>query len=427
MAYEIVMPQLSDSMEEGTLVSWKVKEGDTVKVGDVIAEVESDKAIMEIQSFKEGKVDTLLLKEGDSATVGTVIARISVEKSSNVQTEKKEEVPAEKRTVVEEKKSEPSPVKSEEEPAEKEEAAIKKEPVPAPVETMVSGTASPKAKALAGKYGIDIEELQAEGKLGKPAHTVDIKKYYEARYFTPKALKILAEYDLSTDHFKKGEKHSETEITAYIKENNIPLPEKLGMMQKNIIATVTKASQLPVYHIYDSIDAHLINAHADEKHTLTLWLIKIFAEAMMQHETFRTMLGSNGLQVWPNASISVAMANERALYMPVFKACNTMSVETLSETLGNFKTSVKEGRISPDMMNGSTFGISNLGMMGIERFDAMINGNDCGIAAIGAEKEGKISVTLTLDHRIINGWQGAAFMQTLKTLSKDTLFFKESK
>ncbi len=425
MAYEIVMPQLSDSMEEGTLVSWKVKEGDRVKVGDVIAEVESDKAIMEIQSFKEGKVDALLLKEGDSATVGTVIARITVGESAEVDTEKKE-APA-INPVVEEKKSEPAPVKTEEHPVEKEEVAIEKETVPTPVETMVSGTASPKAKALAAKYGLDIEELQTDGKLSKPAHTSDIKKYYESRYFTPKALNILTEYALSTDHFEKGKKHSESEIKAYIKENNIPLPEKLDMMQKNIIATVTKASQLPVYHIYDSIDAHLINAHADKKHTLTLWLIKLFAEAMMQHEAFRTMLGSNGLQVWPNASISVAMANERALYMPVFKACNTMSIETLSETLGNFKTFVKEGRISSDMMSGSTFGISNLGMMGIERFDAMINGNDCGIAAIGAEKEGKISVTLTLDHRIINGWQGASFMQTLKTLAKDTLFFKELK
>jgi pyruvate dehydrogenase E2 component (dihydrolipoamide acetyltransferase) len=103
-----------------------------------------------------------------------------------------------------------------------------------------------------------------------------------------------------------------------------------------------------------------------------------------------------------------------------------MSIETLYETLKNFKASVKEGRILSEEMKGSTFAISNLGMTGIERFDAMINGNDCGIAAIGAEKEGKISVTLTLDHRIVNGWQGAAFMQTLKTLVEDPLFFKDS-
>ncbi len=417
MAYEIVMPQLSDSMEEGTLVSWKVKEGDRVKAGDVIAEVESDKAIMEIQSFKEGKIERLMLKEGESASVGTVIADIALEKRSEVNTAQKGI--SETKPLLKSQKKEPAPVMREKHPAEK-------EVLPTPVETMVSGTASPKAKALAGKHGIDIEELQAEGKLAKPAHTVDIKNYYESRYFTPKALHLLSEYNLSTDHFDKRKKHSEAEIAAYIKANNIPLPEKPDMMQKNIIATVSKAAEKPVYHMYDSIDSHLMHAHADDKRTLTLWLIKLFAEAMMQHETFRTTLGNNGLQVWPNASISLAMANKKGLYMPVFKACNRMSIETLSDTLENFKTSVKEGRISSGLMSGSTFGISNLGMMGIERFDAMINRNDCGIAAIGAEKEGRISVTLTLDHRIINGWEGAAFMQTLKTLAKDTLFFKES-
>jgi len=339
-----------------------------------------------------------------------------------VKTEKKEK-PV-KKPVVQKKESKVPPVKREESHVQSE-VMIPTVERPAR-EVMVSGTASPKAKALAGKYGIDIEKLQEDGKLSKPAHTVDIKKYYEERYFTQKALRLLSEYDLSTDHFEKGRKHSEADIADYIKNNNIPLPEKLSTMQKNIIATVTKAVEKPVYHIYDSIDSHLINAHVDNKHTLTLWLIKLFAEAMMQHETFRTTLGSNGIQVWPNASISVAMANEKALYMPVFKACNTLSVETLAETLDSFKASVKEGRISSDLMSGSTFGISNLGMTGIERFDAMINGNDCGIAAIGAEKEGKISVTLTLDHRIVNGWQGAAFMKTLKLLAKDTLFFKET-
>jgi len=422
MAYEIVMPQLSDSMEEGTLVSWKVKVGDSVKQGDVIAEVESDKAIMEVQSFKAGKVEALTLSEGENAAVGTVIARIAVGDLSEVNREKKE-TPVEK-PMVQQKKAEVQPVKREVLPIQKEYSHVDEKAVMG--DTMVSGTASPKAKALAAKYGIDIEKLQEDKKLPKPAHTIDIRRFYESRYFTQKALKALSEYDLSTDFFEKGRKYSDADIVNYIKKHNIPLPEKLSSMQKNIMTTVTAAAQKPVYHIYDSLDSRLLNAYADEKYTLTFWLIKLFSEAIMQHEVFRTTLGSNSMQVWPNASLSVAMANKSALYMPVFKACDTMSIETLYETLKNFKASVKEGRVLSEEMKGSTFAISNLGMMGIERFDAMINGNDCGIAAIGAEKEGKISVTLTLDHRIINGWQGAAFMQTLKTLAEDPLFFKDS-
>jgi len=422
MAYEIVMPQLSDSMEEGTLVSWKVKVGDSVRQGDVIAEVESDKAIMEVQSFKAGKVEALTLSEGENAAVGTVIARIAVGDLSEVTREQKE-APVEK-PVVQQKKAEVQEIKREVQPVQKEFSHVDEKAVMG--DTMVSGTASPKAKALAAKYGIDIEKLQEDKKLPKPAHTIDIRKFYESRYFTQKALRVLSEYDLSTDLFTKGKKYSESDIVNYIKKHNIPLPEKLSSMQKNIITTVTAAAQKPIYHIYDHIDSRLLNAYADEKYTLTFWLIKLFAEAIMQHEAFRTTLGSNGMQVWPNASLSVAMANESALYMPVFKACDTMSIETLYETLKNFKASVKEGRVLSEEMKGSTFAISNLGMTGIERFDAMINGNDCGVAAIGAEKEGKISVTLTLDHRIINGWQGAAFMQTLKTLAEDPLFFKDS-
>ena len=422
MAYEIVMPQLSDSMEEGTLVSWKVKVGDSVRQGDVIAEVESDKAIMEVQSFKAGKVEALTLSEGENSAVGTVIARIAVGDLSEVTREQKK-APVEK-PVVQQKKAEVQEVKREVHPVQKEYSHVDEKAVMG--DTMVSGTASPKAKALAAKYGMDIEKLQEDKKLPKPAHTVDIRKFYENRYFTQKALRVLSEYDLSTDLFTKGKKYSESDIVNYIKKHNIPLPEKLSSMQKNIITTVTAAAQKPIYHIYDHIDSRLLNAYADEKYTLTFWLIKLFAEAIMQHEAFRTTLGSNGMQVWPNASLSVAMANESALYMPVFKACDTMSIETLYETLKNFKASVKEGRVLSEEMKGSTFAISNLGMTGIERFDAMINGNDCGVAAIGAEKEGKISVTLTLDHRIINGWQGAAFMQTLKTLAEDPLFFKDS-
>jgi len=293
-------------------------------------------------------------------------------------------------------------------------------------EALVSGTASPKAKALAGKYGIDIEKLQKEGKLPKPAHTSDIKKYYEVRYFTPKALALLSKYALSYDIFEKGKKQTQPDIEEYIKKYDVPLPEALNSMQKGIIANVTAAAQKPVYHMYDYIDARLLNAHTDHTHTMTLWLIKLFAKAMMQHDVFRTTLSEKGMQLWPNASLSLAMANDTALYMPVFNAVNTQNIEILSQKLNTFKKSVKEGRISPEEMSGSTFGISNLGMTGIGAFDAMINGNDCGIAAIGAEKEGKISVTLTLDHRIVNGWQGAAFMQTFKTLAEDPLFFNQS-
>ena len=195
-------------------------------------------------------------------------------------------------------------------------------------------------------------------------------------------------------------------------------------MRKAIIATVTQAQQKPVYHIYDAIDAALLKEHESERHTLTVWLLRLFAEVMMRHEDFRRTLSGDAFQLWPGASIALAMTDGEALYMPVFRDLNRKSVDQIADELSAMKEKVRSGRVSPKDLKGSTFGLSNLGMTGIERFDAMVGGQDTGIAAIGSEIEGKISVTLTLDHRIVNGLQGAQFMQTLKELARDKTFFK---
>ena len=462
MAYNIVMPQLSDSMEEGKLISWKVKPGDHVKVGDTIAEVESDKAIMEVQTFHDGVVKELKVKEGESVPVGTVIAVIEEAEAkpaaSNEELGTRNEEPKGKPTVSNEKiedrneklkegpkasnerRAEPKSESSTLQPSNDKEAQSavqttndtksildellgETEPKES-THSAEAGVASPKARALAAKYGLNIEALQKEENLPTPAHEADIKKYYYRRYFTAKALKLLQEYNLSPELFAVGKKHSEKEILEYIAEHEIPKTEPLDAMRKAIIATVTQAQQKPVYHIYDAIDAKLLKANESERYTLTVWLLKLFAEAMMRHEDFRKTLSESGFQLWPNASISLAMARGEALYMPVFRDLNRKSVDEIADELTAMKEKVKTGRVTPEDMKGSTFGISNLGMTGIERFDAMINAQDSGIAAIGSEVEGKISVTLTLDHRIINGWQGAQFMQTLKELAQEKEFFK---
>ncbi|SFV68180.1 Dihydrolipoamide acetyltransferase component of pyruvate dehydrogenase complex [hydrothermal vent metagenome] len=111
--------------------------------------------------------------------------------------------------------------------------------------------------------------------------------------------------------------------------------------------------------------------------------------------------------------------------MPVFKKVNTKEPTQIAEELNAFKTKIKTRKLTKEDLSASTFGISNLGMTGIAQFDAMINRDDCGIAAIGSEQNGKISVTLTVDHRIVNGYQAALFMQALKNLAKDPQSFKE--
>ena len=434
MAYEIVMPQLSDSMTEGKLVSWKVKPGERVKSGDVIAEVESDKAVIEVQSFKNGTIQSLALEEGDTVPVGTVIAVIETDTPAPAQRSKVKKSPG--RESPKPKNRNPEPQKKIPEPKEKtdivddlfgagEKASSAQTIDHRPSTIDEAGTASPRARALAARYGIDIEALQAEGKLPTPAHSTELVSYRQRHYFTPKALKLIDRYHLASDSFEAGKKHDVKEVEAYIETHHIPLPKALSPLQSAMIRNVTNAAGKPVYHLYDTLDASLLKSCETERLTVTVWLLKLLGEAMMRHELFRTTLGPHGLQLWPHASISVAMARKETLYMPVFKDLDRKGIEDIAEEMHSLRDAVEKGALSLEQMQGSTFGLSNLGMTGIERFDAMINGEDCGIAAIGSEIDGTIAVTLTIDHRIVNGYQAAAFMQTLKSLAVDPLFFRE--
>ena len=405
--YEIVMPQLSDSMEEGKLIAWKVKPGDRVKTGDVIAEVESDKAIMEVQTFKNGTVKELLLKEGDEAPVGTVMARIEVGKKNEelgIRNEERDE-------------NEELGMRNEEP---KEDINSSLNPHPLTLNPPPAKGVSPKARAKAAAYGVDIEMLMQHRPKGT-LHVEDIDAYVTEHYFTPKALKLIRMYRIEPSVFTLDHKIDSDEVRSYIEKNDIPLPKPLTPMQKAIITNVTASARKPIYHVYEHIDAMAL-AKYEEKYSMTVLLVKLFADTMMRFAHFRARLHEESIQIFPHASIAVAVADEANLYMPVVKHADTLCLEEITEVLQGFKEKLKRNGFTAEDFGGSTFAISNLGMFGIERFDAMINKNDAAIAAIGATVEGKMSVTLTIDHRLVNGYEAAQFVQALKAAAKG---FKE--
>ena len=458
--YEIVMPQLSDSMEEGKLVSWKVKPGDSVKTGDVIAEVESDKAIMEVQTFKKGTVKELLVKEGDEAPVGTVIARIDVgsEQVATSSEKPKENEERSKEQVVsssEQLKSEQRVTSSEqpnknEEPNEKNVSSssgltgvssreseksvktpdqVRSDNKPHPPSSIIhhpsaqGATVSPKARAKAAAYGIDIDTLM-EHRPQQTLHAEDIDAYLNEHYFTPKALKLMKMYHIDPSAFTLDHKIDTQEMRTYIDTNEIPLPKPLTPMQKAVIANVTASAGKPVYRVYEHLDATELLKH-EAKYSMTVLLVKLFAQTMMQFDHFRAQLHEDAMQIFPNASIAVAVADEESLYMPVIKDANRLTLHEIAQQLLAFKTKLKNKSFTAEDFVGSTFGISNLGMFGIERFDAMINKNDAAIVAVGATVDDRLSVTFTVDHRLINGYEAAEFVQTLKEAAKDPKNFKE--
>ena len=394
MEYKIVMPVLSDTMDKGKLIKWRVKEGDVVHKGDVIAEVESDKAIMEVQTFKDGVVKKLLVKEGEEVPIKTPIAII--------ETEAKEETPK------------PQSQKPKEAPTPKEETKKAAPSIPPIIQELLStpvrGEASPAAKKAAAEAGIDIEALQAEGRLPRPAHLKDVEREILKRYFTPKALELLEEYRIDPENFSLDHKIDEEEVRAYILEHDIPQPFPLSSNRKAVIANVQNSAKKPVYFVYETFD---IKPYENIK--LTSLLIKTIADVMQRHPLTRARLQEDRYLIYPNSNISVAVAKGDELYMVVCKKAQSKTLEQIDEWVRG----LKDRTYTPEELSGSTFGISNLGMYGITRFSAMINKQDCGIAAFGKLEQNKIKVTFTFDHTIVNGVDAAKFVTDLKTSFKE--------
>ncbi len=402
MIYEILMPQLSDSMDEGKLIAWKVSAGDSVKNGDVIAEVESDKAIMELQTFKDGRVTKLLLKEGESAEVGAVIARIDTDGNASTQRIKKAISIAPIKEIENENTAPQVSVEH-----------LSKE--------SVQGI-SPKARAKIVEYGLNANELMRKTQK-KAIYAADVQHYLYERYFTPKALRLLHKYNIKASCFELHHKIDEAEIKAYIEKYELPLLQPLSAMQKAIVANVEASVKKPIFHIVDSLDAGLLQQH--RQYSITVWLLKIFAKVMMKHEAFRTVLDHESLHIFANASISLAVGDKKDLYMPVLKNVNSLQTDEIAKHLEAFKVKRQHRRFTVNDMQGATFGMSNLGMLGIERFDAMINKNESAIVAIGTIVNGKIAITLTVDHRVINGYEAALFVNDAKREVQNPLNFKD--
>ncbi len=423
MEYKIVMPRLTDTMEVGKIVRWLKKVGDKVEKNEPIVEVESDKAVMEVPSFQSGILVKILAEEGDEVPVGEPIAIIETdeEKAKEILEKKKET----KVSLKEKVETKPKEEKKEEEvlfPFEME-LGLEEEKG----EKLPEGTASPSARKLAKELGIDIEKLQEEGKLPIPAHEKDIKEYFYSQFFTEEALKLAKDYGLSLEDiysvYKDKEKINEKLVQEYIEEKNIPKEEEINSVQKALIQNLRKSLEIPTYHIFQEIDLSLIKW--DEKRTLTAWIVKVIGDFMHENKLLRTIYKDDKFIVYPAANVSVAVAVEGKLYAPVIKRANTLSVEEITKKLREFKEKAERGNFSPDELTGGTFAVSNLGMFGIDAFDAIIPPNHVGIVAIGSEKEnGKTNFTFSFDHRVINGREGAIIVSELVKKLTDEKYIK---
>ena len=440
MEYKVTMPILSDTMDKGKITKWYVKVGDYVKKGDKLCEVESDKAVMDIESFEEGVVKEILAKVGEEVPVKSVIAIIEngeswvPEKSKdffgyrgrieNEKNQKTEMNSKSKKNKTLKLKSEDTGINEVEIKKTKNEELKQKELKENIVEekneidlddiinsiiskqkNKIKGMASPAAKKEAANLGIDIEKLQQSGSLPTPAHLKDIKELKLKRYFTPKALKILNDYQISPDEFKLNHKITQEEVLNYIKQNNIPKKTPLTPNQIAVIKNLQNSLTKPTFFIFEEIEIT-----KKEGIKITAQIIKALANSMQKHPLTRTILHNDTLLTFPSSNISVAVSRNDGLYMCVIKNVEDKNLNEINEWLKKIKTK----KLTLEDISGSTFGISNLGMFDIESFTALINDKDAGIAAFGKLNEGKIKVNFTFDHRILNGVDAALFVNSFK-------------
>ncbi len=404
MDYEILMPQFSDTMERGKVIRWLKKEGDFVEKGEVIAEIEAEKAVMELQSFKRGVLKRILVQEGQEAQVGTPIAMLELTQEAPKKMEVEEKPKVEKR-------QEPMPI------------------APPQVKQVVKlppGYASPHARLLAKELGINLEELQKEGRLPSPAHEKDIREFLTERHFTPKALELLKEYELDPEALLKefeGKKIDEDLLLAYVEKKGIPKRVPISSVQKSLIANLSKSFLVPHYHIYEVFDLSLIPW--DKEITLTHWLIKIVGDAMQHFERLRAVYKEDHYLILPSSNVGIAVAVGEELYNPVVKKVESKSLREIADEVRTLREKAQAGRLSIEELQGATLTISNLGMFGIRSFDAVLPYGQVCIIAVGMQdQEGKAHLTFTFDHRVVNGSTAALFVKHLKEKVLDRDYIK---
>jgi len=429
MAEIIRMPKMSDTMEEGVISSWLKKVGDEIKSGDILAEVETDKATMELESYDDGTLLHIGIKNGESVPVNGIIAIIGekdediseilneANKNPSNEEETKELLAEEEKDIKEEEKD----IKEEEKDIKiKEDVidAVKKIENTENISSNGRIKASPLAKKIALEKGIDLKNIQGTGEGGR---------------ITKKDLDSLS----SEDANMPSEKINLPKIIAEESYDESPVSQ----MRKTISKRLSE-SKFTAPHFYLTMEINMdncvegrkkINESSDVKISFNDIILKACASALRKHPMVNSSLIENKIRENHHIHIGVAVAVDEGLLVPVIRFADNKTLSHISLEVKELAGKAKEKKLQPSDWEGNTFTISNLGMFGIEEFTAIINPNDSCILAVGGikntpiVKNGEIvpgnimKVTMSCDHRLVDGATGAAFLKTLKELLEDPI------
>jgi pyruvate dehydrogenase E2 component (dihydrolipoamide acetyltransferase) len=427
MSVNIEMPKLSDTMTEGTLVKWHKQIGDTVEIGDVLAEIETDKATMEMEAFDDGILTDILIKEGEKALIGGVLAILDGDSVT----------PAS-----------PSPNS----PA----AAISETPAPAipaaksaniPASAPASGARikiSPLARKIAADLSIDINSLTGSGPAGRIVKN-DVLAFSKSIVKSP-APSSDATAAAALANSIKTKSVSASTVTTPSPLAIIPTAKdgdlriELSSMRKIIASRLlTSKTTIPHFYLHLEVDAaplmalrQQVNSQAEKTHgnkySVNDFILKAVISATQAVPAVNASFAGDHIIHYQHIGLSVAIAVEDGLVTPVIKQAESKSLLTISRAVKDFAVRAKAKKLKPDEFDGGTITVSNLGAWGIESFDAIVNPPQAAILSVGAAiekpvvKNGQIvpglrmNLGLSCDHRVIDGAIGAEFLAEIKKL-----------
>jgi pyruvate dehydrogenase E2 component (dihydrolipoamide acetyltransferase) len=416
MAEVVNMPRLSDTMEEGTVAQWHKKIGDKVEEGDLLAEIETDKATMEFEAFQEGVLLHIGVEEGNTAPVDTILAILGEEGEdiSALLAAHSGEAPAAEET------------KKEEIAAPVEVAPVEVAPVSVASnnEPSTGGRvkSSPLARKLAEDKGVDLAQVKGSGEGGRIVKR-DVDEF-----------KIEPAPAVASPAINMG---SAGAAPAGMSFEEFPVSQ----MRKTIARRLSE-SKFTAPHFYLTLDIDMdnaidarksINAVAPQKISFNDFVIKAAAVALKQHPVINSSWAGDTIRRNHEINIGMAVAVDDGLLVPVIRNADQKGLATINTEAKEFAGKARDKKLQPSDWEGNTFTISNLGMFGIEQFTAIINAPDACILAIGGIKQVPVvkdgavvpgnvmKITLSCDHRVVDGVSGASFLQTMKGILENPL------
>ena len=425
MAEIVRMPKLSDTMTEGVVAEWHKEVGDQVESGDLLAEIETDKATMEFESFQDGHLLYIGVDKGEAAPVDSILCILGEEgedyqslldqESSKNEDDSKDSAEESKEQSKEQESKESSSVSPQ--PVKPEKASESNQTQSTKTSTTEGGRikASPLARKMAEEKGIDLSQVQGTGDGGR-----------------------ITKADI--DNFTPQSASSGSSVTAFTGEESFT-EEPVSQMRKTIAKRLSE-SKFTAPHFYLTVEIDMdnviqarkaINATGDMKVSFNDFVVRAAAAALKKHPKINASWLGDKIRYNDHVHIGVAVAVDEGLLVPVVRFADGKSLSAISAEVKDYAQKAKAKKLQPQDWEGNTFTISNLGMFGIEEFTAIINPPDACIMAVGGiiekpvVKDGQIvpgnrmKVTLSCDHRVVDGATGSEFLNTFKAMLENPI------